>query len=199
MPDGSNFAPPTGLIGPNAILQLVGPVTQVLGPHAMDDLLEVAGTTMPSGDEMIDEGAVARVHQALHRLYPDEVHDIARAAGALTADYIIANRIPRFAQVMLRALPTFLGARLLTKAIQKHAWTFCGSGTLSVRYGDPILFEISDNPVMRGITAQIPICFWHSAVFEELFSKLLGIQYSAHEVDCCALGGMSCRFEVMQT
>lgn len=199
MPDGSSFAPPTGLIGPNAILQLVDPVTQVLGPHAMDDLLEVAGTTMPSGDEMIDEGAVARVHQALHRLYPEEVHDIARAAGALTADYIIANRIPRFARILLRLLPTFLGARLLTTAIQKHAWTFCGSGTLTVQNGDPIVFSIADNPVMRDMQSRIPICFWHSAVFEELFTKLLGTQYSAHEVDCCAIGGKACCFEVMQT
>jgi hypothetical protein len=49
-------------------------------------------------------------------------------AGQGTADYILAHRIPGPAKALIRALPAPLGARLLTAAIARHAWTFTGSG-----------------------------------------------------------------------
>ncbi len=183
-------------IGPNAILQLAAPVDCALGPGAMSRLLAQAHAVMPSGDHMIDEAEVARVHQALRKRYPNEAPGIARAAGIGTARYIRANRIPAPARVLLRLLPSWMGERVLSKAIAAHAWTFCGSGKLHVEIGRTIGFEIADNPVLAGFHAQTPQCDWHCAVFEELFTSLLGRPYQAHETACCAMGAPACRFEV---
>lgn len=183
-------------IGPNAILQLVEPVERTLGHGAMARLLAQSRTALPSGDEMIDEADVAEVHQTLYRLHPAEARAIARAAGAGTARYIRANRIPAPARLALSLLPCFIGARLLTKAIAAHAWTFCGSGSLEVHAGDPIHFELRNNPVLRGVENDAPLCHWHAAVFEELFSSLLGRRYLARETACCAMGAPACVFTV---
>jgi divinyl protochlorophyllide a 8-vinyl-reductase len=139
---------------------------------------------------------VAKVHRALHRLYPDEARGIARAAGFGTAQYIRRNRIPAPARLLLRIMPGPIGARLLTKAISAHAWTFCGSGSLSVRIGETISFRIENNPLLAVSHAAYPQCDWHVAVFEELFTSLLGRTYKAVETQCCAQGAPACTFEV---
>ena len=124
-----------GLIGPNAILQLRDPVETVLGPDVMAELLHVCGVDMPTGQEMIPEQDVARVHQTLRRLFPDRSRHIAQLSGAATARYIRTHRIPPLARTLLRVLPHTIGERLLTRAILMHAWTFCGSGSITARRG----------------------------------------------------------------
>jgi bacteriochlorophyll 4-vinyl reductase len=37
-----------------------------------------------------------------------------------------------------------------------------------------VVFEIADNPVVRGEHSETPLCHWHAAVFERLFSALCG-------------------------
>lgn len=185
-----------GRIGPNAILQLNDPVERLLGAGSMTELLHCSDASMPSGQVMIDENEVARVHRALYRLHPDQAVQIARDAGAGTADYIIRNRIPAAARWLLHALPRSLGERMLTRAIMAHAWTFCGSGELKVSGSSPIVFELYRNPLLRGVRSDAPQCHWHAAVFEVLYSRLLGRPYRVRETACCATGSEACSFEV---
>lgn len=198
MPDGvaAQTLAPLGRIGPNAILQLVEPVENTLGQDAMRRLLATAHASLPDGKDMVDESDVALIHQALYRLYPEQAQDIARTAGEGTARYICANRIPAPARLILRLAPAKAGERLLTRAIAEHAWTFCGSGYLEVHFGHTIRFELHNNPMQYGVHSKVPMCSWHAAVFQELFSSLLRRPYAASETSCCAMGSAVCSFEV---
>lgn len=184
-------------IGPNAILQLVPVLDRACGPVMRGRLLAAGGfDDVPSAEAMIDEGAVACVHQALRSALPAQAAALGWAAGTRTGDYIRINRIPRPAQALLRALPTALSKPLLAKAIAKHAWTFAGSGRFAIISSRPLTLEISDNPVVRGETAAAPVCDWHAAVFERLFRALVDPALRCREVACCAIGAPACRFVI---
>jgi len=184
-------------IGPNAILQLVPVLDATLGVAARRSLIESAGIAeLPDGSGLVDEDPVARLHQALRASCPDQAADLATSAGLATGDYIIANRIPGPARRTLRLLPPRIGSILLCSAIAKHAWTFAGSGAFRVVSSHPPVFEIADNPVVRGETADGPVCHWHVAVFERLFRRLVHDDYRVVETHCMAAGDGVCRFEV---
>ncbi len=182
-------------IGPNAILQLVPVLDDRLGRASRDALLSLSGiNTLPDGSSMIDERPVARLHQQLRKTAPDEAPEIARRAGLATGDYILRHRIPRPAQWLLSVLPRFLSARLLAKAIARHAWTFAGSGHFRIVSFSPLVFEIENNPVVRGETSDRPLCAWHAAVFERLYRVLVADSCRASELRCSAQGHTACRF-----
>jgi divinyl protochlorophyllide a 8-vinyl-reductase len=193
------WAPPDTIarIGPNAVLQLMTVLEEEGGPGLAAHMLALAGMfEMPPEDGMIDERPVARLHQALRKDRADAAPRLAWAAGEATANYILANRIPAPVRLLLRALPAGPSARMLTRAITRHAWTFAGSGTFTFVSSRPLTFEIADNPVVRGEHARDPVCFWHMAVFETLFRRLVAPDYTASETRCCACGAPACRFEL---
>ncbi len=184
-------------IGPNAILQLVPVLDDRLGVDSREALCRDAGIVeLPDGNSMVDEAPIARLHQAMRREAPALAPELARRAGVATGDYILAHRIPGFAKVVLRLLPQRFSAPLLARAIEKHAWTFAGSGAFRIASMNPMVFEIVDNPVVRGELATDPVCDWHAAVFERLFRRLVSDDYRAFETKCAAAGGDCCRFEL---
>ncbi|AHM02724.1 Protein BchJ, involved in reduction of C-8 vinyl of divinyl protochlorophyllide [Roseibacterium elongatum DSM 19469] len=187
-----------GQIGPNAILQLVPVLEEEAGPDVTAHLLSMAGVIrMPDPAEgLIDEGPAARLHQAMRAEMPEAAPLLAREAGKRTGDYILAHRIPAKAQAILRFLPARLAAPILARAVAKHAWTFCGSGAFRLVSTWPVVFEIGDNPVVRGERSDVPLCHWHAAVFARLFSELCGPGWQCEEVACCAQGAEVCRFEM---
>ena len=196
---GRHVAPRApGRIGPNAILQLIPVLERVGGRDLRDRLFAEAGVFhLPEGGAgLIDEGPVARVQQEMRRQMPALAPALAWEAGTRTADYILAHRIPKPAQRVLKALPVPLSAPLLSKAIARNAWTFAGSGRFRLAAARPPVFEIADNPVVRGETAPGPICHWHAAVFERLFRTLVHPGAQVSESACCATGACACRFEV---
>ncbi len=193
MLDGTNRT--SGLIGPNAILQLLPVLEQAGGAQFRDQVMAAAGVFEPPSDAgMMDEAPAARVHQALRTIDPELAPSLAWAAGERTARYILAKRIPNAAQVLLRILPAALSGPLLAKAIAKHAWTFSGSGEF--RVAGPLSFEIADNPIVRGEPSATPLCHWHSAVFEGLFRALVDDRLRCTEDTCCATGADACRFSL---
>jgi divinyl protochlorophyllide a 8-vinyl-reductase len=159
------FAPEADArIGPNAILQLLPGLDRRLGRAWRDRLL--AGIDLPSeGAGMWPEAACRAAHRAVWQGLPDAPQVLAEA-GQGTADYILAHRIPGPAKALIRALPAPLGARLLTAAIARHAWTFAGSGRFRVLSQAPLVFEIADNPLAFG-------GHWHAAVFRRLYRALV--------------------------
>ncbi|PWK60966.1 bacteriochlorophyll 4-vinyl reductase [Roseicyclus mahoneyensis] len=185
-------------IGPNAILQFVPVLEAARGPEETAHLLAMAGIiTLPDPAKgLIEEGPAARLHRAVRQALPHDAARLARAAGLGTGDYILAHRIPRPAQAVLKRLPARLSVPILSKAIAKHAWTFCGSGAFRLVANWPPVFEIADNPVVRGEVSDVPLCHWHAAVFERLFTAICGPRWRAVETQCCAQGSIACRFEL---
>ena len=185
-------AGPSGLIGPNAILQLMPVLVSRLGAARTHELLHSAQIAkIPDGSAMIPQEDAARLHHAVRAHEPAQAIAILREAGERTADYILAHRIPRFAQIILKILPAPLAARILSRAITQHAWTFTGSGHF--RAVTPWHFEIKNNPLIAGEHADHPLCVWHEAVFARLYRELVAADTvcvedtcgAAHKTGCC--------------
>lgn len=171
MDGGSPIIEDGARIGPNAILQLVAILDQEVGRAARDRVMQSAGQVVPpEGAGMWPEAACRAVHLTVYRDLPYRADALMAKAGAATADYILANRIPGPAKALIRALPAPLGARLLTAAITRHAWTFAGSGQFRVTGHRPLTVEIENNPLTPG--AGRP-CHWHAAVFTRLYQALV--------------------------
>lgn len=187
-------------IGPNAVIQTVAALDAHFGAPSTRALLESIGAgewADADPETMVDETRVAALHRAVRRTHPEAAEAIAREAGAATAAYILANRIPRAARAILRALPPGPAARLLTRAIAAHAWTFAGSGRFEGRIAPGgARLAIHANPLVAGETAGSPLCAWHEAVFTGLYGALVSRGARTREVACCAMGAPACRFEV---
>lgn len=183
-------------IGPNAILQLVPVLDRAVGVRARKGLFAEAGVALPPPDAgMLPETEVIRLHRALCFWLPSIAPDLLRQAGLATGDYILANRIPRLAQGVIRLMPAALAARVLVKAIAKHAWTFAGSGAFRIEGYRPLTVSIAHNPLATGAQDH-PSCHWHAAVFERLFETLVWRRVIVTETECCATGDLACRFEI---
>lgn len=165
-------AAPGALIGPNAVLQMAWAMEASIGAAAAREVLEVAGIdALPSGEAMISEVEALRLHQALVMLHPAAAEDIAAAAAVGTADYIIAHRIPRFAALALRWLPAPIAARLLMRAIERHAWTFVGAGAFTVT--GPWHFTIDRSQAGDRTAPPDTLFHWYAAVFARLYTRLV--------------------------
>ncbi len=181
-------------VGPNAVIQLGHALRAQHRKALAIQVYEAAGLREwldqpPQG--MVNEGAVNQLFRALRgRLAAEEAAIVAAEAGARTAEYLLANRIPRPAHGMLRLLPEPLSARLLLRAIGANAWTFAGSGTFRARAGLPHRVEIVSNPIA------IPGCVWHVAVFATLFQALVAPRTRVRHSACCLDGAPACHFEI---
>lgn len=183
-----------GLIGPNSVIQLA----EALRASATRGMAEAVFNRAGFGamlkhppSDMIDEAVPATLFRALWaELGEDSAPDLAQDSGRRTADYVLANRIPKAAQIILRCLPARLSAPLLLKAIRKNAWTFAGSGTCTVKMRTSAMIEIKDNPL------SMPDCYWHQGVFERLFTELVTPQAVVRHPLCRSRGDQTCRFEI---
>ena len=126
---------------------------------------------LPTGKHMIPEIEALRLHRWLALHDPMGALVIADEAGARTADYIIANRIPRPAVWLLKRLPALLAAPLLMGAIRKHAWTFVGAGvfTPAGAWG----FAIDRTRADDSIPPPDSLFLWYAAVFTRLYRVLV--------------------------
>jgi divinyl protochlorophyllide a 8-vinyl-reductase len=210
---GSDTATATGTIGPNAVIQLIGPLRD---EHIAERVFAAAGAAewlVAPPSAMVDERRVVRLHRALREAVPQEqARRLLTVTGRLTADYILANRIPLPARTLLKCLPPPVACRLLVAAIRAHAWTFAGSASFVARPGDPTVFTLTGNPLCGGTgnplcggtgnplcageRALSPVCAWHAAVFQRLFEDLVSPRSRVVETACEAIGDRCCRFEI---
>jgi len=183
-----------GRVGPNAILQSRAALEALGGADLAGQVFAEAGLAAmlgapPAG--MVAEADAAALHRAIVRvLPPDGALAVARDAGTRTGRYILAHRIPAPVRALLRVLPGPLSSRLLLMAIERHAWTFAGTGRVRARPGRPMVIEIAGNPLAT------PGCPWHVAVFETLFRALVAPGARVTHPECGARGGALCRFEI---
>ncbi|GAB5446384.1 bacteriochlorophyll 4-vinyl reductase [Gymnodinialimonas sp.] len=185
-----------GLIGPNAILQMLPVIERLGGRERCARMMAAAGVPeVPDGTRMIPEEDAARLHRQLRLEEPTLAAAMSADAGQGTAEYILAHRIPRPIKAVLKALPPFAAARLLSKAIARNAWTFVGSGQLQVP--DPWTFEITGNPLIAGEVSDTCLCHWHAGVFQHLYRTLVTPNCHCAETTCAAQPSHDrCRFEI---
>lgn len=163
---------PGGLIGPNAVLQAVAVMEERLGVAETAAILADAQIErLPTGKHMIPEVEALRLHRWLALHDPMGAFLIAEEAGARTADYIIANRIPRAAVWLLKHLPAALAAPLLMAAIRKHAWTFIGAGDFAP--DGAWRFAIDRSAADDTVQPPDSLFLWYAAVFTRLYRVLV--------------------------
>lgn len=186
-------------VGPNAVIQTRAALDEIAGVNARRTIFAASGFGFLS--ERDPDGMVeARIVNALNyevaaQLDPQTAHAVLRRAGELTGDYILANRIPKPAQGLLKRLPGPLAQRLLMAAIAKNAWTFAGHARIET---GPDFIAIHDNPICLGKVG-FSSCIWHAAVFRRLFTTLVDPAITIHETECVGWGGEACRFEIVRT
>jgi divinyl protochlorophyllide a 8-vinyl-reductase len=195
-----------GRIGPNAITRVAEVLPRHVGASGTRALFAragLAGYLAAPPEAMVDEREVRALHDALRdALGPARAADVAAEAGRRTADYLLARRIPKLVQALLRLLPAPLAARVLARAIAGHAWTFVGSGRFDLIWpggrggAARLVFTIHDNPLCRGLSWPAPACDFHAAVFVRLFRALVHRRARAVEVACEARGDPACAFEL---
>jgi divinyl protochlorophyllide a 8-vinyl-reductase len=123
-----------GRIGPNAVLQLIPVLQRAAGPILTARLMAEAGLQGPPSDHgLMAEAPAHALHRAVRAALPDKAPSILSEAGTRTADYILAHRIPKPAQAVLRWMPDVLATPALSKAIAKNAWAFAGSGRFTLQ------------------------------------------------------------------
>lgn len=181
-------------VGPNAITQVAAALRDFGGDTLARQVFSAANL-LPALSEpptaMIDQRMAAKLHTSLRRtMEPHDAAVIAIDAGCRTADYLLANRIPRPAQWLMKALPARPAASILLKAMAANAWTFAGTGIVRTTPGDPCKLDILNNPLAQ------PGCPWHIGVFETLFQTLVSKNARVSHTCCCAHGASTCRFEI---
>lgn len=192
-------------IGPNAITRVKEALDAAFGAAASAEAFRNAGLSalwVKPPTQMVDERDVQALFQALHRsLGAPTAEKITYAAGLRTADYLLAHRIPKTFQLLLRFLPAKIAALALLIAIRRHAWTFTGSGRFS--FVTPQVFgpatltlRVENNPLCVGLNVDHPVCTFHAAVFQRLFAVLVHSTCAVSEISCGAQGDIACVFEV---
>ncbi len=195
---GHAHADVAGRIGPNAILQTVAVIRARYGEE--DAARVIAGTPwrldrLPT--EMVpEEDVLSVVHATLRRFGAEEGHRVMDASGVGTARYLLANRIPRIAQVVMKLAPASIALRILLTAIQRNSWTFAGSARFVVRYGSPTVVEFHECAMCRGLHGADSECQFYAATFRELLLTLVSPRTRVTETACMAAGASCCRFEL---
>lgn len=188
------------VIGPNAITRMAQALRERVGEAVCREIFAAAGVEGHLDDPpttMAPEADVARLHrESVRRLGERRAGLVAREAGRLTGDYLLANRIPEFAQRLLRILPRGLAARLLVAAIARHAWTFAGGGMFSYAFTPRLRLTIARSPICRELRTEEPACHYFAATFERVFGEMLGPSLRVVETQCAATGDDACIFEV---
>ena len=189
-----------GRIGPNAITRMAEALQHRLGAAVTAELFALAGLTRHLAQppqKMVDEAEARQLHVTLRSALGARVAaEVSHEAGVATAEYLLAHRIPKPVQTLLRLLPAVWACRLLLVAIRRHAWTFAGSGQFEARAGRPALLTIRDNPLCRGQSSDEPVCDYYAATFEHLFRRLVHRDTRVTELSCEARGDDACRFEL---
>lgn len=197
---GAQAKAPPGHVGPNAITQVIAALRHRQGEPVCAEVLDRAGLghhAAAAPAEMVHEDEVGALQRAVRsELPPGAAAAVLREAGLRTGDYLLAHRIPRFAQAGLRLLPAGLAAGALIGAIGGHAWTFAGSGTFRAVPGHPLVVEIAGCPLAAGQTSHAPVCEMYAGVFQRLFEMLVSPRARAIETACGAMGAPACRFEM---
>jgi divinyl protochlorophyllide a 8-vinyl-reductase len=189
-----------GRIGPNAVIRLAEALDAIESKAVTLKLFNAAGygahAVAPPGS-MVPEAEVTALHLELRgALGSKRAASVSWLAGLRTADYLLANRIPRPVQWLLKTLPRRVAAFVLLKAIGAHSWTFAGTSRFSWSLGRTVTLRFEDCPLCRGDRTAAPCCHYYAATFERLFRQLIEPDTQVRETACSAMGARACSFEI---
>ncbi|WP_299438605.1 bacteriochlorophyll 4-vinyl reductase [uncultured Rhodospira sp.] len=189
-------------IGPNSITRMADALAAHRGRDETAALFEAAGlahhwATPP--ESMVPADDVTALHRVLRaRLDAAALDAVCHDAGVATADYLLAHRIPKPAQAVLKLMPPVPAARMLIQAMGQHSWTFAGGGRFHGEPGKPTRLIIADGPIQAAVSgASAPVCAYYAAVFERLFRVLVARKTTVRETACQAMGAEACVFEAV--
>ncbi len=191
---------PRGLVGPNAITRMAQALEAIEGPERCRAVFLRAGLAQalrtPPTDMVNEEDVAALQAATFATLGTVRARAVCLEAGRLTGDYLLANRIPHAAQRLLRWLPRSLAARILVRAIARHAWTFAGSGRFSYRFSGGLKLSVEHSPLCRRIRCEQHACHYFAGTFARVFEGVLGPGVQVCETACEAVGDPACVFHV---
>lgn len=167
---------------PYILLETAAAIEDVIGADNLELALKEAQLfRLPSASEPVREDKVARLHQAVRKLWARQATDIFKVAGQGAAKRVIETQISERAQVML------------AKTARQNAWIFSGSGDFVVE--SESRFQLRANPVVQGEVPDGHVCHFHVSLLQELFSTLIHPRLKCREVRCHAAGADACTFE----
>jgi divinyl protochlorophyllide a 8-vinyl-reductase len=171
-----------GFMAPYILLETAAAIEDVIGADNLELALKEAQLfRLPSASEPVREDKVARLHQAVRKLWARQATDIFKVAGQGAAKRVIETQISDRAQVML------------AKTARQNAWIFSGSGDFVVE--SESRFQLRANPVVQGEVPDGHVCHFHVSLLQELFSTLIHPRLKCREVRCHAAGADACTFE----
>lgn len=191
---------PTGKLGPNAIIQTVAALEEALGvERARAALVRGGAGDLPDHlpQALIDEHEFHELVMLLiDQLGGDATIDILARSGQLTAEYVFANRIPAIVRAILRILPPQLGLKILLPAMQRHTWTFAGSGSFAYHSGVMPWLEVA-NPAVRDDRALAgALCAYYRGAFAQMLRMLIDPRARLRDCECQARGDRRCRYAI---
>jgi divinyl protochlorophyllide a 8-vinyl-reductase len=190
-----------GRIGPNALIQTASALSERYEPLRVRHILEGAGLEhllAETPSEMVEEQSFhALVVSMLDLLGPTAVGEALARAGELTAGYLLAHRIPRPAQWLLRPLPPGPALAALLPAIAKNAWTFGESGAFSYTLGHRPQITIANHALCDTPEVAGAICHFYQGTFRTLFRTLVHPEAQLREAACQGRGDATCVYEII--
>ncbi len=193
---GADAAAPKAMIGPNAVLQTLRAIAELEGTTCYEAVARGAALPATDPEHMIPEARFVRLVQSLRRTLPwARSEAVLHRAGEYTADYVAANRIPRFFRRLLRALPPRLALPLLLAAFRRHAWTFAGGGRFDTAGDYPADIILKGCPTCRNAPEATAAGAYYEAAFQGLL-RLAADNVRVHETACEACGDDCCRFSI---
>ena len=190
--------PAAHTIGPNAIVQTIGALTERYGElEAAAVLTEAAiGYTVERVPRtLVDERAFARLAQAVIARYGEtEARIVFEESGRRTAEYVLANRLPKAIQTLIRSLPAPAGTWLLLRAIGSNASTFGASGTYAFELRPNVRIRVA-NPAFVHVPG---VCRYYAGAFTRLLQSLVDARLTLVEETCEREGNAACTFLAFQ-
>lgn len=183
-------------IGPNSVLQSLRALAELESAQVLAAIRDRAALPDPLPDGMIPDAWFVRLVEAIRAELPDDrAEAVLQRAGAHTATYVAAHRIPRPIRALLAVLPARLGIPILLTAFRKHAWTFAGAGRFAIEGEYPGTLVLEDAPTCREHGDGPLRGSYYAAAFEGLL-RLASARVHVHEIACQGAGAARCRFHV---
>lgn len=163
-------------IGPNALIQTGEALVAARGEAEARRLLALAGFPDLLDDPpaaMRPEAEFLELVDFLARILPAEaLQDTLDEAGRRTGAYVLRHRIPRAARLALHLLPAEPRLRVFLVAVERHAWTFAGSGSFRREIGPRgCLIGLDHGPAGQASRSPRALAAFHLGAFEILLQE----------------------------
>jgi divinyl protochlorophyllide a 8-vinyl-reductase len=189
---------PEPRIGPNAVLQTLRALDELVGPEATRAVRARAALPDAAPEGMIPEAWFVGLVRALRVSLPEASEAVLARAGNYTADYVREHRIPAPVRGLLAVAPPRLAIPLLLRAFRTHAWTFAGAGRFDTEGAFPGTILLGGCPTCRADVTRAregTSGAYYEAAFEGLL-RLAARNVRVREVACQGEGAPVCRFRI---